>query len=117
MTRLLTLRPLAGFPQSPASEEAKAEARAIGTPLALILVGEDEEAHGLVQEDASPMGSYLHGVIHRHEGDYRNARYWFARSGDPGLDPLGITAKMERGENADDERRNEWMKLAEATVA
>ncbi|MFD0671551.1 hypothetical protein [Cohnella sp. GCM10027633] len=41
-----------------------------------------EAAHELVQELRSPTGSVLHGIVHRREGDYDNARYWFVRSGD-----------------------------------
>lgn len=41
-----------------------------------------EAAHGLVQELHSATGSALHGIVHRREGDYDNARYWFVRAGD-----------------------------------
>lgn len=41
-----------------------------------------DAAHELVQELHSPTGSVLHGIVHRREGDYDNARYWFVRSGD-----------------------------------
>jgi hypothetical protein len=39
-------------------------------------------AHELVQELHSATGSVLYGIVHRREGDYDNARYWFVRSGD-----------------------------------
>lgn len=39
-------------------------------------------AHELVQHLPSATGSALHGIVHRREGDYDNARYWFLRSGD-----------------------------------
>lgn len=41
-----------------------------------------EAAHALVQELHSATGSALHGIVHRREGDYDNARYWFLRAGD-----------------------------------
>ncbi len=41
-----------------------------------------EAAHELVQELHSATGSALHGIVHRREGDYDNARYWFVRAGD-----------------------------------
>ncbi|MFC5528627.1 hypothetical protein [Cohnella yongneupensis] len=41
-----------------------------------------EAAHELVQELHSATGSALHGIVHRREGDYDNAKYWFMRSGD-----------------------------------
>lgn len=39
-------------------------------------------AHQLVQDLATPTGSVLHGIMHRREGDYDNAKYWFRRAGD-----------------------------------
>jgi hypothetical protein len=48
-------------------------------------IGEIDRPHALVQEDPSSMGSYLHGVVHRLEGDYGNANYWFQRVRDPSL--------------------------------
>jgi len=41
-----------------------------------------EAAHELVQELRSATGSAMHGIVHRREGDYDNARYWFMRAGD-----------------------------------
>ena len=40
-------------------------------------VGIIEPAHEIVQDDSTQSGSYLHGVVHRLEGDYWNAKYWF----------------------------------------
>ena len=50
-----------------------------------------EEAHRIVQNDSSGPGSYLHGMIHRREGDLDNARYWFRRTG-----RLGFFADLHR---------------------
>lgn len=41
-----------------------------------------ERAHELVQELDTPTGSALHGIMHRREGDFSNAKYWFRRAGD-----------------------------------
>jgi hypothetical protein len=36
-----------------------------------------EPSHVISQEITSPTGSYWHGLIHRMEGDFSNAKYWF----------------------------------------
>lgn len=40
-----------------------------------------DPAHRIFQEEKSDLGSYWHGMMHRREGDFDNARYWFRRSG------------------------------------
>ncbi len=38
-----------------------------------------EESHSIVQTIPSTTSSYLHGIIHRREADYSNAKYWFSK--------------------------------------
>lgn len=38
-----------------------------------------EESHRLSQETDTREGSYWHGILHRREPDYANAKYWFRR--------------------------------------
>ena len=39
------------------------------------------EAHAIFQEASDDDGAYWHGMLHRREGDFDNARYWFRRAG------------------------------------
>ena len=53
---------------------------------ALFLVGNQLDAsHHISQNLHSPIGSYLHGIMHRREGDYGNAKYWFHQAGSFGF--------------------------------
>ncbi len=45
--------------------------------------GEWDEAHDIAQDIETPMGSWLHALLHLIEGDLGNARYWFAEAGRP----------------------------------
>ena len=40
-----------------------------------------DEAHKIFQDSSGDLGAYWHGMIHRREGDFDNARYWFRRTG------------------------------------
>lgn len=49
----------------------------------LAKAGKWEEAHDLCQTLPDPAGSWIHAWLHRQEGDYSNARYWYGRAGKP----------------------------------
>jgi len=40
-----------------------------------------DESHGIVQKVDGDESAYWHGMLHRREGDFDNARYWFRRAG------------------------------------
>lgn len=45
--------------------------------LLLLAAGGVSQAHRIVQEMSTPDAAYIHGVIHRVDDDFNNARYWF----------------------------------------
>ena len=40
-----------------------------------------DESHEISQGIDTPSGSFWHGILHRREGDYSNAKYWFRHVG------------------------------------
>jgi hypothetical protein len=52
--------------------------------------GDWEEAHNIAQEIDTPMGSWVHALLHLIEGDQGNANYWFHRAGKPSHEPAEI---------------------------
>lgn len=91
-----------------------------------------EEAHALFQEIDSFLGSYGHGMMHRREGDFANANYWFRHAGKPpsdvfapGFNPVDLTVacqKAARAPIAEKERavealHREWIAVFDALLA
>lgn len=47
--------------------------------------GRWDEAHDACQDLPDPAGAWIHAWLHREEGDYGNACYWYARAGKPAV--------------------------------
>jgi hypothetical protein len=47
----------------------------------LLVAGDWQGAHAIVQDDPSPLAAWMHGIVHLLEGDVSNARYWYGCAG------------------------------------
>jgi hypothetical protein len=80
----------AADPEPPAglSEEVRA--------LWFCQAGRWDEAHAVAQDIHSPLGSWIHALLHLIEGDEGNARYWFTRAGRPPVSTSAIETEWGR---------------------
>ncbi len=91
--------------------------------LAWLYLDELERAHDLCQSMDDPTGAALHAIVHRREGDFSNALYWWRRAGDhpalKGQDPVGLTKAVRDGDRSPqtvERQREEWFALAAWSV-
>lgn len=60
--------------------------------------GDWERAHRVAQSLHSPAGAHWHALVHRHEPDYANSKYWLRRVGLSAVYPTLAAAAEEMGE-------------------
>ena len=77
---------------------------------ALWLYGFLDEAHRLTQQDSSSEGAYWHALVHRSEGDFNNALYWFRRAG---AHPVQARLRARVREAMTERGSEGWQTLAE----
>jgi hypothetical protein len=66
------------FAQAPVRDREMAAATIAGLWLVHDFL---DESHHISQNIETPTGAFWHGVMHRREGDFSNAKYWFRRVG------------------------------------
>ena len=69
-----------------ASLSGAAPAPQVGAPLAALwwaAKGGWDQAHKLVQDEATADAAWVHAYLHRVEGDLGNAGYWYRQAGKP----------------------------------
>jgi hypothetical protein len=82
-------------------------------------------AHSIFQEVDSQEGAYWHGMLHRREGDFDNARYWLRRAGRvegislmTGFSPVSFVSECEEADRKGlcpahllETQRMEWLSM------
>jgi hypothetical protein len=69
-----------------ASVSGAAPAPGLDAPLAAlwwVAKGNWDQAHKIVQDEASADAAWVHAYLHRVEGDLGNAGYWYRQAGKP----------------------------------
>ncbi len=99
---------LAAGPRCDALRDWLRDAQSVGklTPKLLaglwLLAGDLDASHEYSQAIEDRDGSFWHGIMHRREGDFGNAKYWFRRVGDhPALRQLRESAYRDPYEFVD----------------
>lgn len=92
--------------------------------LAWLYLDELERAHNLCQAMPDATGAAIHAIVHRREGDFGNALYWWRQAGEhpalQSLDPIRLTKAVRDGDRSEasvERQRAEWSALADWCAA
>lgn len=73
-----------------------------------------EESHQISQQIDTPAGSYWHGIMHRRDGDFSNAKYWFRQSGEHPIYPELCEKAAQLAEEADSGGQTDFLHTQKA---
>jgi hypothetical protein len=79
---------------------------ALAEAVDLLAAGAWQQAHEIVQNDASTLAAWLHGIVHTLEGDLDNARYWYRRTNRTFPGPDAMPAEIAAARRAVQEDRD-----------
>ena len=88
--------------------------------LAWLYLDDLDRAHAVCQAMPDPTGAHLHAIVHRREGDFSNALYWYRRAGLADAEGASLTREVEAGDRSEaavERQRAEWSALAARLAA
>ena len=98
-----TAQPGAAIGQAVTALGLSGETTGLAKAAALLWHDRLDESHTVSQGVDSADGNFLHGIMHRREPDYPNAKYWFRRVGDHPCFPALASDATEYLDAAGDE--------------
>jgi len=101
--RRASAKPAAALGQAVAALGLDGASAGLAKAAALLWHDHLDESHTVSQDIGSADGSFLHGIMHRREPDYPNAKYWFSRVGDHPCFPALASAATDYLDTAGDE--------------